>query len=148
MAPVDLVDAYVGALPGVTRRLAHAEWGITVGPEAMLGRPLDVGLRMADGLLRVQAYAVPAREDLNPWNLLHWNRGTRLVRFACTRAGDIWIHGDLPADALDERGVDRLLGLVAEAARSVREYADGLDAEPADAAGGWLTASESGAAST
>ncbi len=146
-AAVDLVDAYVSALPGATRRLAHAEWGITVAPDAMVGHPLDVGLRIADGLLRAQAYALPAREGVNPWNLLHWNRGTRLVRFACTRAGDIWIHGELPVDAVDERGVDRLLGLVAEAARSVREYAHGLDAEPDDGLGqGWLGTPQPGAA--
>ena len=29
MAAVDVVDDYVSALPGKTRRLAHAEWGIT-----------------------------------------------------------------------------------------------------------------------
>jgi len=125
MAAADLVDAYVAALPGETRRLAPAEWGITVHADAAVGRPLDVGLRIADGVLRAQAYAVPARDELSPWNFLHWNRQTRLVRFACTRAGDIWVHGDLPVDAVDERSVDRLLGLVAEAARAAREYADG-----------------------
>ena len=45
------------------------------------------------------------------------------MRFACTRAGDIWVHGDLPAAGLDEKLVDRLLGLVVEAALAVRDYA-------------------------
>jgi hypothetical protein len=62
MVAVDLVDAYVAALPGDTRRLAHTEWGITINADAAVGRPLDVGLRMADGVLRAQAYLVPARE--------------------------------------------------------------------------------------
>ena len=49
--------------------------------------------------------------------LLWWNRQTRMVRFGCTRSRDIWVHADLPAPAVDERALDRLLGLVAEAAR-------------------------------
>ncbi|MBX5468273.1 MAG: YbjN domain-containing protein [Thermoleophilaceae bacterium] len=140
MAAIDLVDAYVAALPGDTRRVARGEWGITVGPEQAGGRPLDVGVRLADGLLSAQAFATPAREDVNPWTLLHWNRGTRHVRFACTRAGDIWVHGDLPVAAVDERAVDRLLGLVVEAAIAVREYVAAKDAAPQPERDGWLPA--------
>ena len=55
--------------------------------------------------------------------LLWWNRQTRLVRFACTRGRDIWVHADLPVAAVDERAVDRLLGLLVEAAVAVRERA-------------------------
>ena len=58
--------------------------------------------------------------------LLWWNRQTRLVRFACTRGRDIWVHADLPVAALDERDVDRLLGLVVEAAVAVRRARRGL----------------------
>jgi hypothetical protein len=60
--------------------------------------------------------------------LLWWNRQTRMVRFGCTRSHDIWVHADVPAAGLDERGVDRLLGLVVEAAvtvRGLRQPADG-----------------------
>lgn len=116
MSAADVVSEYVDALPGETRRLGHAEWGITVAPEQAGGWPLDVGLRISDGLLRAQAYVTPANDDLNPWNFLHWNRHTRLVRFACTRTGDIWVNADVPVQGLDSQGVDRLLGLVAEAA--------------------------------
>ena len=116
MSAVSVVDSYVAALPGSTRRLGHGEWGITLPAEQGGGWPLDVGLRVADELLRVQAFALAASDDINPWNFLHWNRGTRLVRFACTRAGDIWVHGDIPVPAVDERMVDRLLGLVVEGA--------------------------------
>jgi hypothetical protein len=49
-----------------------------------------------------------------------WNRQRRLVRGGCTRSRDIWIHADLPAPGLDERALDRLLGLVTEAALTVR----------------------------
>jgi hypothetical protein len=79
-----------------------------------------VGLRLADGLLRAQAVALHGAGHLDPWMLLWWNRQTRLVRFGCTRSRDIWIHADLPAPGVDERALDRLLGLVAEAALTVR----------------------------
>jgi hypothetical protein len=80
-----------------------------------------VGVRVADGLLRVQAFALAASDEINPWNFLHWNRQTRFIRFACTRSGDIWVHGDLPAADLDATGVDRLLGLVVEGALNARD---------------------------
>jgi hypothetical protein len=125
MAAVDVVDAYVSALPGETRRLARAEWGITVDGAQARGWPLEIGVRVADGLLRVQAFALAASDDINPWNFLHWNRQTRHVRFACTRAGDIWVHGDLPVAGLDEPAVDRLLGLVVEGALAARDSVRG-----------------------
>jgi len=138
MAAVDVVDAFVRALPGETRRLAHGEWGITMSGEQANGWPLEIGVRVADGMLRVQAFALAASENLNPWNFLHWNRQTRYARFACTEAGDIWVHGDLPVQGLDEAAVDRLLGLVVEGALIARTYAaspaGGEEPPPA----GWL----------
>jgi Putative bacterial sensory transduction regulator len=129
VAAVDAVESYVSGLPGLrARRLAHGEWGVTVPGEELDGEPLDVGLRLADGLLRAQAVALHSGAGLDPWLLLWWNRQTRLVRFGCTRSRDIWVHADVPAPGLDERGVDRLLGLVVEAALNVR----GLR-QPADA---------------
>jgi hypothetical protein len=124
MAAVDAVDTYVSGLPVLrARRLAHAEWGMTIPGETLGGDPLDVGLRIADGLLRAQAVALHGATVLDPWLLLWWNRQTRIVRFGCTRSHDIWVHADLPAPGVDERAVDRLLGLVAEAAVIVREHA-------------------------
>src|SRR4051812_26828454 len=120
MSAVTVVDAYVDGLPGETRRLGHGEWGISLPAEQGGGWPLDVGMRVSDELLRVQAFALDASDEINPWNFLHWNRGTRLVRFACTRAGDIWVNADLPVHAVDERMVDRLLGLVVEGAVMAR----------------------------
>jgi Putative bacterial sensory transduction regulator len=122
VAAVDVVDAYLAGLPG-TRRLAHAEWGITLPAEAAGGEPLDVGLTIADGLLRAKAVALGPAPELDPWMLLWWNRQTRFVRFGCTRSREIWVHADLPAAAVDEPALDRLLGLVAEGALNVREYA-------------------------
>jgi Putative bacterial sensory transduction regulator len=123
MAAVDVVDSYIASLPGETRRLGQGEWGITLAAEQAAGWPLEVGVRLHEGLLRVQAFALAASDELNPWNFLHWNRQTRHVRFACTRSGDIWVQGDLPAQGLDERLVDRLLGLVVEGALAARDYA-------------------------
>jgi hypothetical protein len=137
MSAIDTIDAYVDGLPGQTRRLAEVEWGITVPPEQAGGWPLDVGLRIHEGLLRAQAFALAADDAINPWNFLHWNRGTRLVRFACTRAGDIWVHGDLPVPAVDERQLDRLLGLIVEGAVTARD-AMSPPAEPDEgSATGW-----------
>ena len=121
MAAVDAIETYVSGLPGLrARRLAHGEWGLTVPGDQLDGEPLDVGLRVADGLMRAQAVALHGAEDLDPWMLLWWNRQTRLVRFGCTRSRDIWVHADVPVATVDEREVDRVLGLVTEAAVAVR----------------------------
>jgi len=136
---VDTVDAYLGALPGGVRRVAHGEWGLTLPPESAGGWPLDVGLRLAEGLLTVKAAALGPADDLDPWMLLWWNRQTRFVRFAATQSREIWVHADLAATDVDERALDRLLGLVTEGALAVRGYAQRVrNPEPA-AEGGWLT---------
>jgi hypothetical protein len=123
VAVVDLVTEYLERLPGESRRLAHAEWGLTVPAESAAGWPLDVGLSLGDGLLTVKAAALDGAEDLDPWMLLWWNRQTRLVRFGASQARDIWVHADVAAAELDERGLDRLLGLVVEGAIAVRDHA-------------------------
>jgi hypothetical protein len=126
MAAIEVIDGYIDALPGDTRRVAHGEWGVTIDEERGGGWTLDVGLRLADGLLRVQAFALPYREGLDFGQVLHWNRQTRMARFACTRTGDIWVQADLPAEAVDAEQLDRLLGLVVEGALNVRAYASRL----------------------
>jgi hypothetical protein len=137
VSAVDVVDRYLAALPSGARRLAHAEWGVTVEADALGDRPLDVGLRIADELVRAQAWALRATSGIDPWLLLHWNRQTRLVRFASTRSGDVWVHADTPVAGLDERAVDRLLGLVVQAAVRAREYAAAAAGAPAPAT--WLS---------
>jgi hypothetical protein len=139
MSAVAVIDAYVAALPGETRVLAPGEWGISVGAEQAGGGPIDVGMRLADGLLRAQAFAVDAGSAPDPGLLLAWNRQTRLVRYASTRAGDIWVVGDVPAAAIDgERAVDRLLGLLVEAVVAAR-WASRGGGEPLPESGGWLS---------
>jgi hypothetical protein len=124
MAAVDEVDAYLTSVDGLSaRRLAHGEWGITVPGDRVGSDPIEASLRISDGLLRAQAIAVHAAGDLDPWMLLWWNRQTRLVRFGCSQARDIWVHGDIPIAAVDEPGIDRLLGLITEAVVGVRGHA-------------------------
>ena len=69
---------------------------------------------------------------------LQWNRQTRLVRMAQTRSGDVWVLADVPVKAVDEKQVDRLLGLTVEGVLAVRGYARALDEPPPES--GWLTA--------
>jgi len=126
MAAVDEVDAYLSSIDALgVRRLAHTEWGIVVPGDSTGGDPIEASVRIADGLLRVQALALHAASDLDPWMLLWWNRQTRIVRFGCTRTKDIWVHADIPVSDADERGVDRLLGLLIEAVVAVRAHAAG-----------------------
>jgi hypothetical protein len=122
MAAVDVVDSYLADFEGESRRLARAEWGLTVPAEAAGGWPLEVGVRIVDGMLRAQAPAAPFDEAFDPWMLLWWNRQTRYVRLACTRSREIWVHADLPAITVDEQALDRLLGLMVEAAVAVRQH--------------------------
>jgi hypothetical protein len=125
---IDAVSAYLNGVGA--RRLADGEWGLTVAD----AHPLDIGIRVVDGLVRIQAFAVPAADAPEDSDVLHWNRATRVVRFARTRSGDLWVQADVFLEAADS--LDRVLGLVVEASRSARAVA--YDAAPAD--GGWLGA--------
>jgi hypothetical protein len=108
------IDAAVSEVGG--RRLADGEWGLEI---ECAGAPLHIGLRVHRGLLRAQApvgySAHPPAHD--PAELLHRNRSLELVRYASTRAGEVWVVGDVPAENAD---VDRLLGALVEAAQAAR----------------------------
>jgi hypothetical protein len=124
---IDSVSRYLESIGA--RSLADGEWGVTVADE----HPLDIGIRVSDGLVRIQAFAVPAADAPADEDVLHWNRATRVVRFARTRSGDLWVQADLLA--ADAGSLDAVLGLVVEASRSARAAA--YDESPAD--GGWLS---------
>ncbi len=115
----DVVDRYLGALDGDTRRVAEGEWGLSV--EAA-GWALHVGIALRDGLLRAQAQVVGAGA-VDPHVLLHWNRGLPLARFTETGAGDVWVEADLPVEAVTEERLDGFLGLVVRVATQAREAA-------------------------
>lgn len=99
------------------RRLADGEWGLSL-PDVG-GWPLDVGVRLARGVLRAQAFVAPCGL-LDEHELLFRNRSLVGVRYAHTGSGDVWVVGDLFADALSEGAVDRLLGLLVQAAGDAR----------------------------
>ena len=88
----------------------------------------------------MQAYALAAQAELDPNVFLQWNRQTRLVRMAQTRSGDIWVIADLPVKAVDEKQVDRVLGLTVEGVLAVRGYARAVAEPPSDEPSGWLSA--------
>src|SRR4051794_19670896 len=102
------------------RRLAAGEWGLTVADVG--GWPLDVGVRIRRGMLRAQAFVAPAG-SLDDHELLVRNRGLLLVRFAHTGSGDVWLVGELLEEHVSEASVDRLLGLLVQAAADVRVLA-------------------------
>lgn len=117
--PRTIVDAYIAGLEGETRRVAFAEWGVTVDAA---GWPLHVGVAIRDGVLRAQAQVVePGRID--PHDLLRWNRQVPFVRFAHTNEGEVWIHGDLPLTAVSPTELDRFLGLLVLSVTQARQAA-------------------------
>jgi hypothetical protein len=138
VAAIDVIGEYVEALPGSSRRLADGEWGVTVAAEQAGGWALDVGIRLVEGMVQAKALALTSPDGLDPWMLLWWNRQTRYVRFGCTQGREIWVHADVPAAGLDERMVDRLLGLVVEGAVAVRSFQAERAAAPAAAPDPWL----------
>ena len=122
MDPVATVDAYLQGLEADWRSVARGEWGLTV--EAA-GWPLHVGLAWRDGLLRAQAEvlgpdAVPDHE------LLFRNRGLVLVRFAHTGAGAVYVMGELPPELVTAQWLDRLLGMLVDAAVVARHRAQAV----------------------
>ena len=115
-AVVQFVDAVLERLDTGHRRVADAEWGLTL---EVAGWPLHVGLAVRGGFLRAQAEAV-GPDTADPAALLHRNRLEPLVRYAHSRAGAVWVHGDLPAATVDAASVDTLLARLVEAAEWVR----------------------------
>lgn len=118
------VDAYLSEIEADSRRVADGEWGLSVPDVA--GWPLHVGLRLHQDLLRAQAEALGPRQ-VDAHELLFRNRSLAIVRYAHTGAGAVWVVGDLPAGAVTAVELDRLLGLVVDAAGAVRRLAAALD---------------------
>jgi putative sensory transduction regulator len=116
---VHLAESVEDALreSGVTwRRVAPGEWGLTV-PSA--GSDLQIGLALRGGLLSVQA-EVLAPGIASEHALLRRNRTLRLVRFAHTAAGAVYLQGEVPEVCVTAGEVDRLLGVLVAAAEEVR----------------------------
>jgi hypothetical protein len=113
------VDAYLSGLDLEWRRVASGEWGLTVDAA---GWPLHLGLALRDGLLRAQGEVV-GPDQLSSHELLFRNRGLVLVRYAETGAGAVWVHGELPPELVSAEWLDRLLGLLVDAAIVARQRA-------------------------
>lgn len=115
--PEAVVTAFLRDCGAPWRRVSPGEWGLRL--EDVAGAPLEVGLRISDGLLRAQAWALPpGRDDMHV--LLHRHRLRPLVRYAHSSAGEVHVHGDLPLEAVSAAWLDRLLVAVAEAAELAR----------------------------
>jgi hypothetical protein len=113
---VETVSAYLETLETEWRNVAPGEWGLTVDAA---GWPLHVGMALRDGLLRAQA-EVRGPDQFDDHELLFRNRSLVLVRYAHTGAGAVWVHGELPPELVSPQWLDRLLGLLVEAATVAR----------------------------
>jgi hypothetical protein len=120
----EAVSEFLGSLEASWREVAPGEWGLTLDAA---GWPLHVGLAYRDGMVRAQCEALPP-ERVSDHELLFRNRGLVMVRYAHTGAGAVWVHGELPAELVTVEWLDRLLGLVVEAATVVRHRAGGTAA--------------------
>jgi hypothetical protein len=121
MDPISTVDAYLQGLDADWRNVARGEWGLSV--EAA-GWPLHVGMAWRDGLLRAQA-EVLGPEQVSDHELLFRNRGLVLVRYAHTSAGAVYVMGELPRELVSAEWLDRLLGMLVDAAVVARQRAAG-----------------------
>ena len=135
MPLIDTVDAYIQTLEAESRRVSETEWGLTVDAA---GWPLHIGIAWRDGLLRAQA-EVLGPDRLDDHELLFRNRGLVFVRFAHTSAGDVYVHGELPAELVSDAWLDRLLGMLVDAAVVARHRAQSNRASDATTRSGSST---------
>jgi hypothetical protein len=119
MGVTDRVDAELQKLEVEVRRVSPTEWGLTV--EAA-GWPLHIGVAWRDGLLRAQG-EVLGPDQVSDHELLFRNRGLVMVRFAHTSAGAVYVHGELPEELVGPPWIDRLLGMLVDAAIVARHRA-------------------------
>jgi len=122
MEPAQAVEDYLQTLEVEWRRVAEGEWGLSVDAA---GWPLHIGLAFRDGLLRAQAEVV-GPDQLSDHELLYRNRGLSIVRFAHTGQGAVWIHGELAPELVGAHWLDRLLGMLVEAATVARRRAKAI----------------------
>jgi hypothetical protein len=115
-AAVHAVESCLEASGAPWRRVAAGEWGLRAQAG---GWPLDVGIALRGGWLRIQAPVLRAGAA-DPAALLHRNRRLTLARLAATRAGEVWLQADLPLAGLSAALADRALGIVLEEADAVR----------------------------
>ena len=113
------VQSYLESLDAEWRKVAPGEWGLSV--EAA-GWPLHIGLAFRDGLLRAQGEALGA-DQVSDHELLYRNRSLTMVRYAHNGAGAVWVHGELAPELVSPQWLDRLLGMLVDAAIVARHRA-------------------------
>jgi hypothetical protein len=113
------VARFMASLDSDVREVAPGEWGLTIDAA---GLALDIGVAIRGQLLRAQAAVLPAGL-IDPHQLLYWNRQAPLVSFAENRAGEVFLCGELPLEALEIETLDRFLGLLLSSATRAREFA-------------------------
>lgn len=118
-AAVQRVEGFLSSLETEVNRVADGEWGITLDAA---GYVLHVGVAIRGRLLRAQAAVLPAGV-IDPHQLLYWNRQAPLVAFSENLAGEVFVAGELPLDALATETLDRFLGLLLASATRAREFA-------------------------
>lgn len=117
---VTAVERALEPLAVPVHRPEPAAWGLRL---SCGGWPLDLGVALRGGLLLAQA-EVLAPGQLSPAWLLHRNRrDLRIVRYASSSAGAVWVHGELHEQAVTVATVDELLGRLLEAAENARHAA-------------------------
>lgn len=109
----------MSSLASEAREVAPGQWGLVLDSA---GYGLDVGVAIHGPLLRAQAAVLPAGV-IDPHQLLYWNRQAPLVCFAENQAGEVFVCGELPVEALDPETLDRFLGLLLASATRAREFA-------------------------
>jgi hypothetical protein len=112
-----VVTACLQACGAPWQAVANGEWGVAI--DDVGGRPLEVGVRLRDGLVAAQAWVAPPGV-LDPHLLLHRNRVGVLARYAHSSAGDVHVHAEVLARGLQVSDLDRVLGAVVEAAEVAR----------------------------
>ncbi len=112
------VEAFMDSLDADVREAAPGQWGIRL--EAA-GYPLDVGVMIRGGLLRVTAAVLPSGL-IDPHQLLYWNRQAPFVCFAENLAGEVFVTGELPLEQLSTETLDRFLGLLLASSTRAREF--------------------------
>ena len=136
MPVTDTVDQYLQSLEAESRRVSSTEWGLTVDAA---GWPLHIGIAWRDGLLRAQGEVLGSPDQVSEHELLFRNRGLVFVRYAHTSAGAVYVHGELPAELVSDRWLDRLLGMLVDAAVVARHRAQSARASEATTSSGSST---------
>ena len=118
MEAAERVALYLSSLDAQVSETGPGEWELVLDAA---GYVLEVGLALHGALLRARAAVLPP-DLIEPGQLLFWNQQAPLVCFACNRAGEVLVCGEIPLQSLDAEMLDRFLGLLLASATRAREF--------------------------